>query len=229
MSERHTPTIAILASGSGSTAEAFIHATQRGVLDADVGLVVCNNSPEKAGIYDRIDRLNQQYKLDIPVLRISGVTHPEGPGVRGEQTLEESEAIAQAIHEANCALVSLMGYMKRVRGALLDEYGWKPWMGSPTQARMINTHPGPLPETQGLFGIHVQEKVLEIGLGYSAHTVHMVSEEYDQGRIIEETQIPVQPSDTPETLFERVQEVEKSQLPLVIRYCLSERGYYRDS
>ena len=36
------PSIAILASGGGSTAEAFIHATLDGRVDAEVGLVVCN-------------------------------------------------------------------------------------------------------------------------------------------------------------------------------------------
>lgn len=222
MGERHNPIIAILASGSGSTAEAFIDATQNGTVRADVGLIVCNNTPQKAGIYDRIDRLNRAYGLDIPVLRISGTTHPEGTGQKGEQTLEESLAIATEIEKAGCALVVLMGYMKRVRGALLEEYGWRPNMRSPTQLRMINTHPGPLPQTEGLYGIHVQEAVLAGGLAYSAHTVHMVSEGYDKGRIIEETLVPVVPSDTPDSLFLRVQEVEKSNLPLVIRSCLFE-------
>jgi len=220
----HNPRVAILASGGGSTAEAFIHATQDHTVDADVGLVVCNNTPEKAGIYERVKGLNRRYGLDIPVLRISGVTHPGGSGEKGEQTLEESEAIAKAISSEGCAFVSLMGYMKKVRGALLDEYGWHPWMYSSVNARMINTHPGPLPETEGLFGIHVQERVLETGLGYSAHTVHMVSAEYDAGRVIEVTTVPTQDGDTPQTLFDRVQEVEKEMLPLVIRNCLFERG-----
>jgi phosphoribosylglycinamide formyltransferase 1 len=226
MTNRHTPNITILASGSGSTAEAFIDATQNGTVKADVGLVICNNSPEKAGVYDRIIKLNRKYKLDIPVLRISGITHPGGTGQAGEQTLEESSAIASEVYKAGSALVALMGYMKKVRGELLEEYGWRPNMWSPTQARMINTHPGPLPQTEGLYGIHVQEAVLDSGLGYSAHTVHMVSGEYDQGRIIEETPVPVQSGDTPKILFDRVQEVEKSTLPLVIRSCLIERGRY---
>jgi phosphoribosylglycinamide formyltransferase-1 len=229
MAAEHNPSIAILASGGGSTAEAFIHATQDGILKADVGLIVCNNPPEKAGIYERVNRLNRQYGLEIPVLRISGITHPEGAGEKGEQTLEESEAIASAIYDEGCVLVALMGYMKKVRGSLLEEYGWQSWMRSSVQASMINTHPGPLPETQGLFGVHVQERVIESSLGYSAHTVHVVSEEYDEGRIIEETRVPVESGDTPDTLFERVQQVEKANLPLIIRSALFDRGHYRNS
>jgi len=228
MGEKHKPAIAILASGGGSTAEAFIHATQDGRVDARVGLIVCNNPPEKAGIYDRVARLNQQYGLNIPVLRISGITHPEGPGAKGEQTLQESEAIAHEASKTGVALVCLMGYMKKIRGSLLTAYGWQPWM-LPAESRMINTHPGPLPETEGLFGIHIQQRVLETGLGYSAHTVHVVSEEYDKGPIIKATCVPVVPGDTPQSLFDRVQAVEKTELPLVIKYCLQEGGVYGDS
>jgi phosphoribosylglycinamide formyltransferase-1 len=172
MGEIHTPIVGILASGSGTTAEAFVRATQNGKVNAEVGLVVCNNSPQKAKIYDRIAGLNNEFGLSIPVLRISGFTHPEGPGESGEQTLGESEAIAEEVGKAGCDLVTLMGYMKRIRGPLLDVYGWWPGISSLSDIRMLNTHPGPLPQTEGLFGIHVQEAVLASGLGYSAHTVH---------------------------------------------------------
>ena len=217
------PSIAILASGSGSTAEACIHATQNGSLNANVGLIVCNNPPEKAGIHDRVTRLNDQYGLAIPVLRISGITHPGGPGRRGEQTLDESRAITYAVEAAGCSLVALMGYMKRVRGELLTQFGWRP-TDSIWDVRMINTHPGPLPQTEGLMGLQAQEAVLARGLDYSAHTVHTVTADYDQGMIIQETRVPLEPGDTPTSLFERVQAVEKANLPAVIGYCLTEMG-----
>ncbi len=226
--KKGTPTIAILASGSGSTAEAFIEATRDGVVSAEIGLVICNNTREKAGVYDRVARLNHKHGLAIPVLRISGVTHPGGSGERGEQTLEESEAISEEVTRVGCDLVTLMGYMKKVRGALLEDYGWSSWMRSSTQARLINTHPGPLPETRGLHGIHVQERVLELGMDHSAHTVHVVSGGYDEGRIIDEAIVPVHAEDTAEELFQRVQLVEKSNLPLVIRSALYDRGHYQE-
>ena len=46
MSRGSNPRIAILASRGGSTAEAFIKATQDNRIRADVGLVICNNPPE---------------------------------------------------------------------------------------------------------------------------------------------------------------------------------------
>src|SRR5487761_1173029 len=147
MSELHIPTVAVLASGSGSTAEAFIHASQDGRVAAEVGLVVCNNPPEKADIFARINRLNQLYGLDIEAIEISGRTHPDGNVGRG-QTLAESAAICERINRGGFAHVALMGYMKMVRGELIEEYGWKPSFGSIYQARITNTHPGPLPETE---------------------------------------------------------------------------------
>lgn len=229
MVAREVPSIAILASGSGSTAEACIHATQDGRLRAQVGLVICNNPPETAGIYDRVEELNTKYGLQIPVLRISGVTHPGGRGRRGEQTLDEAAAIAYEVNQAGCSLIGLMGYMKKIRGGLLQDFGWHPGMESLADVRMINTHPGPLPQTEGLMGLQANEAVLAMGLSYSAHTVHTVSADYNQGMVIQETRVPVAPGDTADELFGRVQAVEKEVLPLVLSYCLSEMGLYGDS
>lgn len=85
MSERNKPGIAVLASGAGSTVEAFIHASEAGFVDAEVGLVVSNNS--SAGVCRRIERLNKQYGLDIQTMHASGITHPNGAGEKGDMTM----------------------------------------------------------------------------------------------------------------------------------------------
>lgn len=208
----HTPRVAILASGGGTTAEAFIHATQDGTVDAEVGLVVCNNPPERAGVYDRIAKLNAQYGLDIETRMINGITHPAGPSERG-QTDEESAAIRDAMDAGRFDHVALMGYMKRVRGDLVEDYGYLPHFRSPYYARMSNTHPGPLPESVDTYGIHTQERVLELGMELSRHTLHLVSAGIDLGPKIAEHPVVVLPGDTPEDLFKRVQQVEKAELP----------------
>lgn len=118
-----------------------------------------------------------------------------------------------------------MGYMKRVRGALLEQYGWQKGADFET-ARMLNTHPGPLPQTEGLFGIHAQEEVLRTGLGYSAQTLHVAAEAYDTGPILAEHRVPVMPGDTPESLFEAVQLTEKIYLPADVGQFLQDIAYY---
>lgn len=227
MSERHKPGIAILASGSGSTAEAFIHATQDGRVDAEVGLVVCNNPPEKAGIYSRIVRLNQQYGLDIETAEISGRTHPDGNVGRG-QTLAESTAICEKIADGGFAHVALMGYMKMIRGDLIGHYGYLPGhYRSIYEARMSNTHPGPLPETEDTYGIHTSERVIELGMSVSRHTVHIVASGIDRGPKIAEHPVEVLPDDTAQDLFDRVQIVEKVALPYVLDRFIKEQEAFR--
>ncbi len=227
MIKKHTPSIAILASGSGSTAEAFIHATQDGRISAEVGLVICNNPPERAGIYGRVQRLNKQYELDIETAEISGRTHPDGNIGRG-QTLAESAAICERVANQGFAHVALMGYMKMVRGELIEEYGWLPHFSSIYLARMSNTHPGPLPETEDTYGLHTSERVLELGLAISRHTVHVVASGVDRGPKIAEHPVEVFPDDTPQDLFDRIQIVEKIALPYVLDRFLKEQEAYRD-
>lgn len=219
--------IAVLASGSGSTVEAFIHATQAGHVDTEVVLVICNNPPKKAGVYERIERLNKQYGLNIEIAQINSRTHPDpdGPPARG-QTNAEAEAIYEKIIAAGCDHVALMGYMKVLRGKLVEEFSWKPSMGSVYEARMTNTHPGPLPETADTFGLHTSERVLELGLGYSKHSLILVSPGVDDGPIIAEHPVEVYEDDTAQDIFNRVQAVEKATLPYALDKFLREQAEY---
>jgi len=222
MSELHNHRVAVLASGGGSTAEAFVYAAQDGHVDAEVGLVVCNNPPEKAGVYDRVSELNRRYGLEIQVAQINGRMFPDGNVGRG-QTLAESEAIAELIREGGYNHVALMGYMKQVRGALIDEYGWSPETASIYDARMTNTHPGPLPETADTYGIHTSEKVLHLGMLTSRHTVHLVSGGIDQGPVISTREVPVRVGDSAQDLFDRVQITEKRHLPIALNAFMREQ------
>lgn len=226
MSEFHKPGVAVLVSGGGSTVEAFIHATQDGRVDAEVGLVVCSKPPEDAGVYDRIDRLNRQYSLDIETVEINARTHPDGKAVRG-QTDAESAAICEKVAESRFAHVALMGYMLIVRGELMQEYGWLPHFSSIYEARMSNTHPGPLPETADTHEAGASSRVLELGLGISKHTVHLVAPGVDTGPKLAEHPVEVLPGDSPQDLFARVQIAEKTGLPYAIDKFLREQRAYR--
>lgn len=222
---RHSPSVAILASYDGTTAEAFIHATQNGIVDAEVELVICNNSPEKAEIYERIKKLNKLYSLDIESVTINRRTHPSNALGRG-QTLAEASAICEKISKANIAHVALMGYMKQVKGELVEEYGWLPNYTSIYQARMSNTHNGPLPETEDTYNIHIHERVLDLGLTESKHTLHLVSSGIDKGPIIAEHPFDVFPNYTAEDLMYRAKQIEKRMLPIALNnFLVSQREY----
>jgi len=221
------PKIAILASGNGSTAETFIRASVAGEVNGEVGLVICNN-PE-AGILKRIANLNQEFGLHVATRIINSSTHPAVDGLavaKGSQTGPEETAILQTLQGGNFDLIVLTGYMKRVGPGIISAYGWRPEYTSPYQAMLLNTHPGLLPESIGLYGIHIQEHVLEKGLRESGHTVHVVSENYDEGPTVFENKVAVLPDDTAESLFARVQGLEKVRLPANIEAFLKARGRY---
>jgi len=221
------PRIAILASGGGTTAEAFIRAAQAGEIDVAVGLVIV--SRRDAGIFQRIERLNQEFDLSIEAVLISHKTHPAAIGEdvgRGAQTIGEELAILTKLLSGSYDLVALMGYMKKIGPNLIKAFGWLPEYTSMFQTKMVNTHPGLLPDTKGFYGENIQKYVLDNHLPYAGQTLHAVSEEYDAGPIIAEHKVPVEPNDTPATLFARVQAVEKQCLPKDIEDFIHARLAY---
>ncbi len=217
------PRVAILASGAGSTAEAFIHASAQGRINPTVELVISNN--KNAGVFDVVNRLNQRYGLHIKTHNISGATHPAAPDERvrpGDQTKAEEQALLDILRAGTYDLVALMGYMKRVGEHLVHEFGWRSEYAHPHLARLLNTHPGLLPETKGLYGIHVQQHVLDEGLSHGGQTLHVVAAEYDEGPVIARHKVAVKPGDTAETLFDRVKIAEKRHLPYDIAAFLEQ-------
>ena len=67
-----------------------------------------------------------------------------------------------------------------------------------------------------MHGMHVHEAVINAKEKYSGATIHFINQEYDKGTIISQTQVEVLPTDTPETLSQKVQSVEKIQLIKVL-------------
>lgn len=219
--------IAILASGNGTTAEAFIRATQDNKVDGEVVLVITNN--KDAGIIERVKKLNEEFNLSIQTVVINSKTHPSEPGEDhkfGRQTKAEQRAIIDTIKISYVDLVVNMGYMKMNGPAVVHEFGWRPEYVSPYQACFLNTHPGLLPATKGFYGMYVQEHILAEGLSEAGQTLHVVSENYDDGPTVAENKVPVEPGDTAETLFARVQEIEKKHLPADIDAFIKARQAY---
>jgi folate-dependent phosphoribosylglycinamide formyltransferase PurN len=67
-----------------------------------------------------------------------------------------------------------------------------------------------------MYGMRVHRAVIESGVRVSGATVHLVSERYDEGRIVAQWPVPVLAGDTPETLAARVLAVEHRLLPLAV-------------
>lgn len=110
------------------------------------------------------------------------------------------EKLLQALLQAQVDLVCLAGYMTMLPLNVVNHF----------EGRILNIHPALLPKYggKGMYGRHVHEAVLAAGETESGCTVHFVNEVYDEGPILHQRRCPVLPGDTPETLSERVLDLE---------------------
>ncbi len=181
---RRSPRIAILGSGSGTNMEAICQAIQRKDLPAEVVCVISNNS--RSGI------LEKARHHDLPVYHISHQTHPVPETFCRE--------MLTVLRRHGVDFICLAGYMKKLPAAVIEAY----------RDRVINIHPALLPAFggKGMYGPAVHDAVIRSGAKYTGVTVHIVTEEYDQGRILAQRVVSVLPEDDPEHLAQRILNIE---------------------
>jgi phosphoribosylglycinamide formyltransferase 1 len=79
--------------------------------------------------------------------------------------------------------------------------------------RVLNTHPSLLPEFKGW---HAVAQALASGVAETGCTVHIATEALDDGPILAQRRVPIEPDDTEATLHERIKLVERELYPLVV-------------
>lgn len=91
--------------------------------------------------------------------------------------------------------------------------------------RVLNIHPSLLPAFggKGMYGRHVHEAVLTYGAKVSGCTVHFADDTYDTGPILVQKCVPVQETDTPESLAARVFQAECEAYPEAIELIATGR------
>jgi phosphoribosylglycinamide formyltransferase-1 len=180
--------IGLIASHDGTTAQAVIDACASGAIAGRVALIISNNAD--SGV------LRRAQNAGIEWCHLSGKTHPE-------PTLLDA-AICDALRSHQVNVVALVGYMKRLGPVTLHAF----------EGRIVNTHPALLPRFggQGMFGDRVHEAVLASGDRVSGATVHLVTAEYDAGRILRQATVSVLPDDDTSSLGSRVRAAEKELL-----------------
>jgi phosphoribosylglycinamide formyltransferase 1 len=113
-------------------------------------------------------------------------------------------AMAAWLEEHGVRLVVLAGYMHLLTPAFLDQF----------PDAVVNVHPSLLPAFPGA---HAVEEQLAAGVVESGATVHLVDEGVDSGEILAQERVSVLPTDTAESLHERIKSVEHRLLPEVVR------------
>ncbi|MCS7177185.1 MAG: phosphoribosylglycinamide formyltransferase [Candidatus Kapabacteria bacterium] len=185
--------VAIFASGRGSNAEALLRFSQRPEALYRVVFILSNNST--AGVRQVAERYG------VPFIHLSSHTHPDPTAY--------TEALLAILREHRVELIALAGYLKKVPPAIVEAY----------PGRILNIHPALLPHFggPGMYGLRVHEAVLRAGETYSGVSVHLVEEEYDTGPVLAQIRIPVLPTDTPESLAERLLPYEHELYPRVLQ------------
>jgi formyltetrahydrofolate-dependent phosphoribosylglycinamide formyltransferase len=187
--------LAILLSGSGTTMVNLEEHIQRGVVRAEIAIVVSSRT--------NVLGLERAQALGLP----TAVLTRKPFTVNGEfNSKAYSEALVALLNKHTPDLVVMAGFMTKLDRIVTDKYD------------VLNVHPALLPMFggDGFYGHHVHEAVLEAGVKISGATVHFADGEYDRGPIILQEAVPVLEDDTPDTLADRVQAAERRIYPKAV-------------
>ena len=87
--------------------------------------------------------------------------------------------------------------------------------------RVLNTHPALLPSFKGW---HPVREALAAGVKVTGCTIHVVTDEVDEGPILAQEAVAVLPDDNEESLHERIKAVERRLYPETIRRFIDGEG-----
>ena len=185
--------IGFLASHNGSNMQAIINACNSGALQASPAVVISNNS--KSGAIERAK------KEGIPHYHLSGKHYSDPKDL--------DQAILNMMIKHSVDIIILAGYMKKLGTKTLSHFG----------GRILNIHPALLPKYggKGMYGMNVHEAVISAGETESGVSIHVVDENYDTGPVISQSRVPVEPTDTAETLAARVLQQEHILFPKTLQ------------
>ncbi|WP_405135493.1 phosphoribosylglycinamide formyltransferase [Nocardia sp. NBC_01388] len=196
--------LGVLASHNGSNLAALHQASLLPDSDFTISVTISNNSSSGALAYAR--------DHGVPTRHLSGHTHPD--------TKALDNAMRATLVEHGVDLVVTAGFMRKLGPIVRETFS----------SRIINIHPALLPAFGGVgfFGNRVHQAVLDSGDKISGPTVHLVDDEYDTGEIIAQSEVPVLPDDTVDTLAARVLAAEHILLPTVVRQLASGHQLHRN-
>lgn len=89
--------------------------------------------------------------------------------------------------------------------------------------KIINIHPALLPNYggKGMYGMHVHRAVKKNNETETGITIHYVNENYDEGAIIFQAKTALTTEDTPETIANKIHELEQQHFPNVIEQVIN--------
>ena len=189
--------IVILGSGSGSNAAALLQAQAANTLGKAIIKAIISDV-EDAGIL----RLGNAF--DLPAIY-------ESPGVVGARLSPDADsAYIKRIQSFKPELVVLAGFMRILSEPFIHAF----------KGKIINLHPSLLPSFKGAQGIR---DAYQYGVKVTGCSVHWVTPALDSGPIIDQKSVRIDPTDTLESLEQKIHAAEHQLLPDVVARLSNEK------
>ena len=186
--------IGVLLSGRGSNFEALAANVASGrIPNAEIAIALSNREDARG--------IEKARVLGIEARVISS---------KGLEREAYDKLVVAALQETRVDLVCLAGYMRLLSPQFVTAF----------HNRILNIHPSLLPAFPGM---EAQRQALEHGAKFSGCTVHFVDENLDAGPIVLQACVPVEDTDTSETLSERILREEHRIYVEAVRIVLEGR------
>lgn len=184
--------LAVFASGRGSNFRAIVDHVKMGILqNVQLSLLVTNDASAPAVAFAK--------ENSIPSVFIQGITGRKFTS-RNDREKARNDFDKQAVNLLNqygVDLVALAGFMQVLSPVLVEGYRW----------RIMNIHPAKDLVRfggRGMFAERVHAAVIQAGEKKSGCTIHYVDNSVDGGPIIIQSLVPIELTDTPDSLGHRI-------------------------
>lgn len=183
----NTTYIAIFCSGSGSNAEKIIDYF-KDRKDIQVKVLLANNP--KAYALTRASKAGIRTKVFT------------------KEEFYKTTSVVDFLKSEDISWVILAGFLWLIPKNLIEAY----------PNNIINIHPALLPKYggKGMYGHFVHEAVVLAQDKESGITIHLVNENYDEGKILFQARCQIGESDTPEKVAQKVLTLEHRYFPEII-------------
>lgn len=191
--------LAILASGSGTNAQAMIDKCREGSLEVDICLIA-SNRPE-AFVLERAK------KAKLPYIALDHKNFASRE--------EFDQAMLEKVLQSGAEAIALAGYMRILSASFLKGF----------QGPVLNLHPALLPSFPGMHG---GADAIAYGVKISGATVHFVDEKMDHGPVIIQAAVPVESQDQTDDLMARIHKLEHRIYPQALQWLATKRLSIQD-
>ncbi|MGZ0713882.1 phosphoribosylglycinamide formyltransferase [Pseudomonas palleroniana] len=181
--------VVVLLSGTGSNLQALIDSTRTGDSPVRIAAVISNRS-DAYGLQRARDAGIETRDLDHKAFD-------------GREAFDS--ALIELIDAFSPKLVVLAGFMRILSAGFVRHY----------EGRLLNIHPSLLPKYKGM---HTHQRALDAGDTEHGCSVHFVTEELDGGPLVVQAVVPVESTDSAQTLAQRVHAQEHKIYPLAVRW-----------